>query len=150
MLAQGSVILPGNWGRLIRAYGWQHALALREMALEDTRRSRFPHRPSRLDSAFVFLSIAEAQDFRSQNGGFLKHILYRVTLCEPDAACHIADTRLCGPHGLTRPDWADAYWMDLESQASAIPEIDWIAFTNGTPQREMLTLSKLLVEERLD
>jgi hypothetical protein len=34
LLAPGSTILPGNYGRIIRAYGWQHNMAVRETATD--------------------------------------------------------------------------------------------------------------------
>jgi hypothetical protein len=37
MVAPGSIIEPGNWGRMIRALGWQHNCAMREAALEGAR-----------------------------------------------------------------------------------------------------------------
>ena len=57
MLEPGSLILPGNWGRVIRSAGWRHDYSLRELALEDARVSRYPDRPSRLDAAFIFLTL---------------------------------------------------------------------------------------------
>jgi hypothetical protein len=150
MLAPGSTIMPGNWGRVVRAYGWQHNQALREMALEEARRARFPERPSRLDAAFVFLTLEEARNFRQNVAGFAQHILYQVTLCDLGAISHVTDSRLCAPQGTFRHDWADIYWMDTEIQAAAMPGIDWAAVTNQLRLREMLTLSPLRVEERLD
>ena len=149
MLANGSIVEPGNWGRVIRAWGWQHTLAMRECALEDSRIARFSHRPSRLESAFVLPSLDEAKFFRNQTNGFQQHILYRVSLCDDGASSHITDSRLCSPQGTLRPNWADIYWLDLEQQASAIPGINWLEVVNGVQLRELLTLSKLRIEERI-
>jgi hypothetical protein len=149
-LAFGSVIDPGNWGRVVRAWGWRHGQTLREMALEDARIARFPTRPSRLDSAFVFLTIDEARNFRARSDGFLQHILYRVTLVDPGAASHVTDSRLCTPHGDLRSNWADVYWIDYPVQAAAVPGIDWAAQIRAMELREMLTLSQLRIEERLN
>lgn len=150
MLDQGSIIMPGNWGRIIKAVQWQHGQAFREMALEDARVSRFPHRPSRLESSFVCPTEQEARDFRSNINGFQNHILYQVALCDPSATSHLTDSRLCGPVGSIRSNWADVYWMDIDAQASAILGIDWAAVAAKLQLHEMLTLSKLRVEERLD
>jgi hypothetical protein len=148
-LAPGSVILPGNWGRVIRAHGWAHNYSLREMALEDARVARFPDRPSRLDSAFVFLTLGEARNIRIHSGGFQQHILYRVTLIDPEAVSHITDSRLCGPVGTVRCNWADVYWLPYAAQAAAVPGIDWGAQVRTMELREMVTLSQLRVEERI-
>ena len=150
MLATGSTIMPGNWGRIIRAFSWRHTLALREMALEQSRVTKFPDRPSRLDAAFAFATLSEANTFRQVNAnGFGNHILYRVTMLSPDLPIHITESRLCGPAGNLRENWADAYWLDEAAQPTAVPGLDWQQFTGGTPMREVVTLSALQVEERL-
>jgi hypothetical protein len=146
------------WGRLFfratgdacRAHGWQSNLALREMALEQARIVGFPHRPSRLDSVFVMLTVEEARKYREKAQGFALHLLYRVSLQDPTAPSHTTDTRLCGPAGAIRPNWADAYWMDADAQAAALPGVDWNATQREMLSREMLTLSPLRIEECLD
>jgi len=110
-LERGSIILPGNWGRVVAFYQWRHVQALREMALEAARIARYPHRPSRLKSAFVFITEEEAREFRARIQDFSSHLLYRVALVDPDALSFVTDTRLCGPQGTLRPDWADIYWI---------------------------------------
>jgi hypothetical protein len=150
MLAPGSIIMPGNWGRVIRVYGWQHNQAIREMALEQARLARDPNLPSRMEAAFVMPTLEEARTFRANTQGFQQHILYRVTLCDPAASSHITDSRLCSPQGTVRADWATIYWLDWQAQAAAIPGIDWTAAIRGVQLREMLTLSQLRVEERLE
>lgn len=52
MLQPGAIILPGNWGRIIRQLGWQHGPAVFEIALEDQRIRSFPSLPSRLNCSF--------------------------------------------------------------------------------------------------
>jgi hypothetical protein len=150
-LAIGSIIEPGNWGRILRFHGWRHSEALKEMALEHARLSRFKDRPSRLEGAFVFLTVDEARAFRANNSVFNSHILYRVTLVNPAAAFHITDLRLANPLGLFRSDWADVYWQPFDPATIAVPGIEnWSSMTGGLVQvREMLTLSQLRIEERL-
>jgi hypothetical protein len=133
MLDPGSVILPGNWGRVLAFHQWAHTLAIREMALEDARKVRFAHLPSRLDAAFVFVTEQEAHDFRARVSGFQAHLLYRVTLVDPAAAAFLVDHRFCGPTGGLRSNWPDSYW-------SGVP-------ASQTTDREMLTLSSLRVDQ---
>jgi hypothetical protein len=102
-----------------------------------------------LNAAFVFLTREEAIHFKTAEK-WGAHILYRVELCDPSALSHVTDWRLLTPHGTLRPDWADAYWVGINSVATSIPGIDWAVATNGIPLREMLTLSQLRVKERLD
>lgn len=157
ILEPGSIIAPGNWGRIVRRLGWAHAFALREMALEEARILRFPDRPSRLEAAFVSPTIEEANRFRFIQGqvtGFEHHCLYRVKLLNPEALTFTTDHRLVTPSGLLRPDWADVYWRGLDPQGipGPIPGIDHATMLadNTGPYREILTLSHLVVEERLD
>jgi hypothetical protein len=149
-LGIGSLIDPGGRGRILNAIGWKHASALAEMAIELSRLSKYPHLPSRLSAAFVFLTREEADTFVSRNtAAFGLHFLYRVRLVDPTAANHVTDWRLNMPLGLFRADWADAYWLDIATQATAIPGVNGAA--EGIGQlREMLTLSQLRIEERLN
>jgi hypothetical protein len=147
-LEPGSIIVPGNWGRVVQHYSWQHNFALREMALEASRLAVAPHLPSRMDAAFVFHTLEEARTFRSSMQGWQSHLLCRVTLVDNNTPSHTVDSRLCAPQGAFRSNWADTYWLD--PNATAIPGIDWISATGGVQLREMLTLSKLRIEERLD
>jgi len=149
-LAPGSIILPGNFGRMIRSIGWPHGQALREMALEDARLARFPHRPSRLQCAFAFVTVQEARNFRVNINGFQYHVLYRVSLSQPQSEAFVTESRLCGPCGDLRVDWPDAYWAGDGAQATLIPGITWPQIVGTMRLREMLTLSGLVVEERLD
>ncbi|MBR2535620.1 MAG: hypothetical protein IKE66_06060 [Hyphomicrobium sp.] len=150
-LAVGSIIEPGNYGRIVRAMGWRHSFAYREMALESARLTRFAHLPSRLDAAFVLLTLEEMREFQRLNSAnFQNHIQYRVTLCDEKAASNVTDSRLCNPAGSLRADWADVYWLDIKAQSTAIPGVDWATAAVPAQLREMLTLSQLRIEERLD
>lgn len=150
LLGVGSIIEPGNWGRIVRAHGWNHPSSRHEAAIEQARMARFPAKPSRLDVAFVCPTADEARLFRAATPAFGQHILYRVSLCDCSALSHIADPRLCSPQGTFRCDWADTYWLDYDPAGASIPGINWPLATNGIQFREMLTLSQLRVEERLD
>lgn len=89
LLAPGSVIEPGNFGRLIRLNGAAHPLYRREMAYENLRQKHFPSRPSRLDCLFCFPTQQEAELCRAYIQGYAGSILYEVESAE--AQPHIAD-----------------------------------------------------------
>lgn len=135
-----------------------HTLALREMSLEAYRLAHHPGLPSRMEAAFVFLTVEEANLLKVGDGrqrtGFEQHCLYRVRLAQPDASSFIADARLVAPIGPLRHDWAGLYWRGLNEQGQAhFREDDSLVnvFTNDRlGYREMLTLSPLIIEERLD
>ena len=63
-LGRGSVVLPGNYGRMLRLGGWGHPQAMREVLLEAVRMRDFPDRPSRQNCVFCCLTVEEAALFR--------------------------------------------------------------------------------------
>ena len=148
----GSVILPGNYGRIIRRAGWAHPCAMREMALESCRVKDFPHRPSRLEAAYVFLTPEEANRFRLAVPGFAYHCLYGVSLREPDALSFVTDHRLVSPQGNLRADWCGSYWMGVDPEGVPIhipgaKPLEVREFALSGPYREMVTMSALIIEE---
>lgn len=152
-LAPGSVVEPGNYGRIVLLMGREHQDFYREMALENARFHRFGHLPSRLEAAFGFASLTEAADFRSRIPGFFHHILYRVSLVNASASSCLVESRLCGVQGTPRHDWADDYWRNARPVSDPSPWIPVVPGIDGWPaphSREVLTLSQLRIEERLD
>ena len=78
-LGNGSIILPGNWGRIIRLYHSNpsnHFIAFREYVLEKIRAIEFLSKPSRLDSCFVLKTFDEAQAYQIRNSPV--GVLYEV------------------------------------------------------------------------
>jgi hypothetical protein len=150
MLRPGSIIEPGNFGRVIRAIGINHAHWQREQALEAARAVNYPCKPSRLAAAFVSVDENEARSFRARIPGFAFHVLYRVSLVDPTAQSHFTDTRLCDRQGSAQYDWADLYWFEYDPTKIVIPGIGPLASaTGGVACRELLTLSPLRIEEAL-
>jgi hypothetical protein len=89
-LMPGSVILPGNWGRLLSLYRrgaigdpW---LLGADMTFETIRLKEFPNLPSRLAAAFVFDSLDHANNHMYSITP--TNCLYRVELVDPNAATH--------------------------------------------------------------
>ncbi|WP_145928044.1 hypothetical protein [Bradyrhizobium neotropicale] len=112
LLQPGAVILPGNWGRVIRQAGWQHGRSVFEVALEDQRLRTFPHLPSRLDCSFFFDDVEEARFYRlAQNQH--THNLYEVELVDPRATLHCTDWRNISPSGSLDNDWTYRYWAPV-------------------------------------
>ncbi|RVO78951.1 hypothetical protein [Sinorhizobium medicae] len=89
-LRSGSVIEPGNFGRILALYrynpsnnGWMMA---RELAFEMERLRIAPEAPSRMQACFALPSLDEAQRYRSANAHL--NVILEVELSEPEAACH--------------------------------------------------------------
>ncbi|MGN7802936.1 hypothetical protein ACTJKE_09395 [Ensifer sp. 22521] len=94
-LGEGSIILPGNWGRIVTAIGPEHPKWEMEQIFERVRVERFPNLPSRLGSAFCCLS-EEALRFFVEKASKSKFpaLLYEVELVDEDASRHTADYNL--------------------------------------------------------
>lgn len=147
VLRPGSIIEPGNFGRIVNAMGAQHEHWMREQALEAARVKNHAAKPSRLDAAFVSIDEAEARSFRARIPGFTHHVLYSVSLLDPSSPSHLTDTRLCAPQGNGQYNWADLYWRDYDPEALIIPGLGSLAAaTKGVACREVLTLSPLRIE----
>jgi hypothetical protein len=90
-LEVGSVILPGNWGRIIKLYtsaeGNVH-IAYREKILEDHRQANFPNKPSRLDGVFGCRDLMDAIQYKLENARW--SIIYRVETVTQDHRVHHA------------------------------------------------------------
>lgn len=90
LLEAGSVIQPGNWGRILNAYKFPNQgnpwLVAREMLFESVRASQFPHLPSRLSSSYVFENLNDANRYL---GNFTPwNNLYEVEFVDPTAVTH--------------------------------------------------------------
>ncbi len=110
LLAPGSIIRPGNWGRIVRLIGNQHGEWERERILEHVRQTEFPHLPSRWDCIFFFENAAEAELYNSTLNVTDKSlsILYEVEVTSPLAPQHVADWKGTGPYDSN--EWARRYW----------------------------------------
>ena len=89
LLGLGSVIEPGNFGRIVRQLGEAHLLHRREMAYEAVRQQEFPARLSRLDCLFCFPTADEAALAQQHLNGYATAAFYEVE--SPEDAPHLAD-----------------------------------------------------------
>src|SRR5258708_40207614 len=94
----GSVISPGNWGRIIKQLGWQPGRSVFEVARDDQRSRNFASLPSRFEASLFFDDIGEARFYRNVQN-LQTHILYEVDLVDPSAPQHRTDWRNISPHG---------------------------------------------------
>lgn len=79
-LGEGSVVLPGNWGRIIGINpDQQQEYILKERAIEQIRQHDFPERPSRLRCIFLCETLEELGKFLVSSGRFFD-IKYAVRL----------------------------------------------------------------------
>jgi len=90
-LEVGSVVLPGNWGRIISMYntnGFGNAwVQYREDVFEKVRRKKFPDKPDRLESIFLCETKDDLSGFIAANNRGLD-ILYEVELLDNNKPIH--------------------------------------------------------------
>ncbi|MET4423220.1 hypothetical protein [Bradyrhizobium sp. RT3a] len=119
MLEPGAVILPGNWGRIIRQTGWPHNQAFREAVFEYVRHQEFAGEPSRLDALFFFDDEHEARFYASSDGRQATMLPYEIELVDAEAPKHSADWRSLQPQSaMVDLNWVRDYWLGHMPSAS--------------------------------
>jgi hypothetical protein len=108
LLEPGSIIRPGNWGRIVRAFGGRHPEWERERILERIRQTEFAHLPSRWGCVFFFENASEAEHYSVTHNANGILLLYEVEVTNPQACQHVADWKGTGPYD--SDEWARRYW----------------------------------------
>lgn len=123
LLASNSVIMPGNWGRIIESYKVSRAdltNLYREGILEAIRAKNYSGKPSRMRSAFALPTIEAARIYLSYNNPF--GILYKVEMVDKGATIHVGDFNMVQP----KPG---EFWISgMEAVAILIGEANGPAF----------------------
>lgn len=91
-LEKGSVVQPGNWGRILNMYtfpGGNAWVLMREVIFEEIRKQQFASLPSRLEATFLCEFEHEARDFQNRAQRWLD-LLYEVEICDPTRPQHRA------------------------------------------------------------
>jgi hypothetical protein len=142
-LAPDSIILPGNFGRIIKHTGNSHPLWQREMLLERIRATSYPTKPSRLDACFACVNeqalrfYVNAMDQNSP--GSMWPVLYEVEKTELDAPEHRADFNVVRPLprlDKTAEEIAHHYWTaSLWITIADAPEIRCEELITTSPLR---------------
>lgn len=117
-LGAGSIINPGNWGRILRTYTQQTNpqawVLIRELVYESVRREHFSFKPSRFDSLFLCTTEADLMTFRANTGRHLD-IGYEVKLVDPQATSHLGDWGAANTQGNANvpayENLAQTYWQ---------------------------------------
>jgi len=90
-LEPGSIVLPGNWGRILGMYstsGFGNAwIQYREDVFEKIRQDEFPDKPSRVTSIFLCDTEQALRDFMQQTGRLID-LPYAVSLVDPEEPIH--------------------------------------------------------------
>jgi hypothetical protein len=108
LLEPGSIVRPGNWGRIVRLFGDRHREWNRECRLEQIRQTEFPHLPSRFDCIFFFETAVEAEHYNTALNQKGLMVFYEVEVMSLNAPQHVADWQGTGPYD--SDEWARRYW----------------------------------------
>lgn len=83
LLDIGSIVLPGNWGRLIKKIGASHNRFLSEYILDNYRKNHYPNTISRLNSLFLCETKLDAENFINRTGRNTD-LIYKGILIDPN------------------------------------------------------------------
>jgi len=148
-LSPGSVIFPGNWGRVLRRYENATAtgqlfgnawILARELEFELVRLRQFAQLPSRFDAAFCCPNEGHARVYQAKVDFARIQVLHRVELVDPALPTHVGPIEML--------DWPapNTSFLD-ETQARATTY-----WTGGHPDaiQEVVTVSALRVVVNID
>jgi hypothetical protein len=149
LLGAGSIIMPGNYGRIIRTVGKAHPLWEREKVLEEVRKQRYSKKPSRLASTFCCTSLDTARFYlrapvlKGEQG--MLPVLYEVEKVEPDAPEHRADFNVVRPLARRKETMGEIATMYWEASLWTT-----IADAPGIRCEELVTSSPLRIIRRVE
>ncbi len=139
-LEVGSVIRPGNWGRILRSYtpqAYPNAWVLiRELVWEEVRLRYFPDKPSRFEGIFVCLNEEDLNEFRATANRRLD-LPYEVELVDPSASSHVGDLTLANMQNMDSvtvfEQRAAQYWQGTNIVKSELITVSPIRITRVLP-----------------
>ncbi len=107
----GSVIKPGNWGRVLHLYNSKQVnfVLMREYMLEAYRQNEYPDKPSRLNAVFCLPTEEEAKKYQNNNNEW--SIIYKVAPIKKAYTIHNGD------YGLVSPKQDLPFLLAMESTA---------------------------------
>ena len=143
LLAPGSVILAGNWGRIVQSVGASHPAWERELSLEEVRVRLFPEKPSRLNATFALPNLDSARLYRQLHAQ--SSTIYRVALADLGARTHVGDYNCVDPLPGTsriRDEASERYWIGAD--------VTHLAGHEQTPCIEVVCASALVIINRAE
>lgn len=89
-LEVGSIVNPGNWGRMIKMYDHRFGnpwVLLRETLFDSVREKYYQNKPSRFESIFLCEDLTEMTGFLRNSNRFLD-LIYEVELVDSTLPLH--------------------------------------------------------------
>ena len=144
-LRMGSVIEPGNWGRILNLYSYplnqaSGNIVARELILEATRKVVAPSKPSRLEAAFCCPTLDSAKIFRAENKRFID-IIYKVSI-DTSMPIHY------GNWNHVTPANGQSFFGEMDRLAKEYWTTEWCVANITT--LEIVTLSPLAIIEHIE
>jgi hypothetical protein len=160
MLGEGSIVLPGNFGRNLKAYsvgpngaqGNFYILA-RELIFESIRKESHADKVSRFEACFLFESYEAVERFGHHIN--TAGVIYEASIVNPDAKIHRGDFSMFQDHTLHNQEsfialheqQARDYWANtpqLRIGADGVGALLW-----GAETVEILTNSPIRLERQI-
>jgi Protein of unknown function (DUF2441) len=123
LLGTGSIVEPGNWGRIVKKYQGPSIgnpwVLVRELIFEQVRFSSFSQKPSRFDSIFLCPDQQHIEQFRNSMNR-LFDLCYEVEIQDRNPIVHLGDWTL--PSLSNNEDYAafvqkaTTYWQGNPAQ----------------------------------
>ncbi|WP_432706422.1 DUF2441 domain-containing protein [Azotobacter salinestris] len=118
ILGEGSIIMPGNWGRVMRFNNEVTVPLLREHIFELVRVTKHPDKPSRMNCLFVLDKLQDAEHYRAKYKP--SEIIYQVSIDAPITTIHRGNYELPIPTGYHLVEGlyqlATKYWTEAAEQ----------------------------------
>jgi len=89
LLDEGSIILPGNFGRIVKKYNPNSVnfdVLTRETIFEQIRQQEFNAKPSRLHCLFLLESLEQAVQYKNQYA--IWNLIYEVSINSENLTIH--------------------------------------------------------------
>lgn len=160
-LGVGSVIEPGNFGRIIQYHPAGSFLAHREAIYELVRTNEFPDKPSRLSC--IFLLPTEEEAITYQQSIAIKDIAYEIEVLQRHSKAHVTYVDLvCGIpdhqipasqlYASARAYWQSPDWIERPAESKAVTDAlpTMRASIDVSRPREILIQSPIRIVRRLD
>ena len=138
-LEKGSIIMPGNWGRVIHGYAMpqtSNSIVVMELLLETVRLRLHPDLPCRLDSVYTCIGLDSFKNFRDRRK---LDLCYHVELVDSSMPTFYGSWKHVESFAGTLEQWREAaekYWST-----------DWK--TESPETLELLSLSPIRILERI-
>lgn len=138
-LKNGSIVIPGNWGRIVGLYNesfGNQMIKLREIVFERIRNTSYGEKPSRLNCNYLCKSVEDIRQFKIETNRFID-LIYEVEIIDKNKK-----TCSCS--------WRMANFNETDNEASFEEKAHGYWSYNGQENLEILTESEIKIIDRVN